>query len=183
MKLIKTHIEGVTVIEPKVFSDGRGCFFESFSERDFAEAVGPVRFVQDNESRSVYGVIRGLHFQKPPHAQAKLVRVVKGKVIDVAVDLRKDSPTFGQHVAMELSDENRRQMFIPRGFAHGFSVLSEEAVFQYKCDSYYAPESEGSLAWNDPDLNIDWNVPAGSEILSDKDRMSPRLKDIIDTLE
>lgn len=183
MKLIKTHIEGVTVIEPKVFSDSRGCFFESFSERDFAEEVGPVRFVQDNESRSVYGVIRGLHFQKPPHAQAKLVRVVKGKVLDVAVDLRKDSPTFGQHVAMELSDANRRQMFIPRGFAHGFSVLSEEAVFQYKCDSYYAPESEGSLAWNDPDLNIDWNVPAGSEILSDKDRMSPRLKDIIDTLE
>ena len=183
MKLIKTHIEGVTVIEPKVFSDSRGCFFESFSERDFAEEVRPVRFVQDNESRSVYGVIRGLHFQKPPHAQAKLVRVVKGKVLDVAVDLRKDSPTFGQHVAMELSDENRRQMFIPRGFAHGFSVLSEEAVFQYKCDSYYAPESEGSLAWNDPDLNIDWNVPAGSEILSDKDRMSPRLKDIIDTLE
>lgn len=183
MKLIKTHIEGVTVIEPKVFSDSRGCFFESFSERDFAEKVGPVRFVQDNESRSVYGVIRGLHFQKPPHTQAKLVRVVKGKVLDVAVDLRKDSPTFGQHVAMELSDENRRQMFIPRGFAHGFSVLSEEAVFQYKCDSYYAPESEGSLAWNDPDLNIDWNVPAGSEILSDKDRMSPRLKDIIDTLE
>lgn len=183
MKLIKTHIEGVTVIEPKVFSDSRGCFFESFSERDFAEEVGPVRFVQDNESRSVYGVIRGLHFQKPPHAQAKLVRVVKGKVLDVAVDLRKDSPTFGQHVAMELSDENRRQMFIPRGFAHGFSVLSEEAVFQYKCDSYYAPESEGSLVWNDPDLNIDWNVPAGSEILSDKDRMSPRLKDIIDTLE
>ena len=175
MKLIKTHIEGVTVIEPKVFSDSRGCFFESFSERDFAEEVGPVRFVQDNESRSVYGVIRGLHFQKPPHAQAKLVRVVKGKVLDVAVDLRKDSPTFGQHVAMELSDENRRQMFIPRGFAHGFSVLSEEAVFQYKCDSYYAPESEGSLVWNDPDLNIDWNVPAGSEILSDKDRMSPRL--------
>ena len=166
-----------------MFSDSRGCFFESFSERDFAEEVGPVRFVQDNESRSVYGVIRGLHFQKPPHAQAKLVRVVKGKVLDVAVDLRKDSPTFGQHVAMELSDENRRQMFIPRGFAHGFSVLSEEAVFQYKCDSYYAPESEGSLAWNDPDLNIDWNVPAGSEILSDKDRMSPRLKDIIDTLE
>ena len=183
MKLIKTHIEGVTVIEPKVFSDSRGCFFESFSERDFAEEVGPVRFVQDNESRSVYGVIRGLHFQKHPHAQAKLVRVVKGKVLDVAVDLRKDSPTFGQHVAMELSDENRRQMFIPRGFAHGFSVLSEEAVFQYKCDSYYAPESEGSLAWNDPDLNIDWNVPAGGEILSDKDRMSPRLKDIIDTLE
>lgn len=183
MKLIKTHIEGVTVIEPKVFIDSRGCFFESFSERDFAEEVGPVRFVQDNESRSVYGVIRGLHFQKHPHAQAKLVRVVKGKVLDVAVDLRKDSPTFGQHVAMELSDENRRQMFIPRGFAHGFSVLSEEAVFQYKCDSYYAPESEGSLAWNDPDLNIDWNVPAGSEILSDKDRMSPRLKDIIDTLE
>lgn len=183
MKLIKTHIEGVTVIEPKVFSDSRGCFFESFSERDFAEEVGPVRFVQDNESRSVYGVIRGLHFQKHPHAQAKLVRVVKGKVLDVAVDLRKDSPTFGQHVAMELSDANRRQMFIPRGFAHGFSVLSEEAVFQYKCDSYYAPESEGSLAWNDPDLNIDWNVPAGSEILSDKDRMSPRLKDIIDTLE
>ena len=183
MKLIKTHIEGVTVIEPKVFSDGRGCFFESFSERDFVEAVGPVRFVQDNESHSVYGVIRGLHFQKSPHAQAKLVRVVKGKVLDIAVDLRKGSPTFGQHVAMELSEENRRQMFIPRGFAHGFSVLSEEAVFQYKCDSYYAPGSEGALAWNDPDLGIDWKIPGGNEILSDKDRMNPRLKDIIDTLE
>ena len=180
MKLIKTHIEGVTVIEPKVFSDSRGCFFESFSERDFAEEVGPVRFVQDNESRSVYGVIRGLHFQKPPHAQAKLVRVVKGKVLDVAVDLRKDSPTFGQHVAMELSDENRRQMFIPRGFAHGFSVLSEEAVFQYKCDSYYAPESEGSLVWNDPDLNIDWKIPSEDIILSDKDRHHPYLREIGD---
>ena len=183
MKVIKTEIEGVVVIEPKVFGDHRGYFLEAFSEKEFAENAREVKFVQDNESRSHYGVIRGLHFQKPPHAQAKLVRVVKGKVLDVAVDLRKDSPTFGQHVAMELSDENRRQMFIPRGFAHGFSVLSEEAVFQYKCDSYYAPESEGSLAWNDPDLNIDWNVPAGSEILSDKDRMSPRLKDIIDTLE
>ena len=183
MNLIKTYIEGVTVIEPKVFSDDRGCFFESFSERDFAEAVSPVRFVQDNESHSVYGVIRGLHFQKPPHAQAKLVRVIKGRVLDVAVDLRKDSPTFGKHVAMELSEENRRQMFIPRGFAHGFSVLSDEAVFQYKCDSYYAPESEGALAWDDPDLGIDWKIPAGNEILSDKDRRSPRLKDITGTLE
>lgn len=182
MNLIKTHIEGVTVIEPKVFSDDRGCFFESFSERDFAESVGHVHFVQDNESRSVYGVIRGLHFQKDPHAQAKLVRVVKGKVLDVAVDLRKDSPTFGKHVAMELSEENRRQMFIPRGFAHGFSVLSDEAVFQYKCDSYYAPDSEGALAWDDPDLGIDWKIPSGSEILSDKDRRSPKLKDIIGTL-
>lgn len=182
MNLIKTHIEGVTVIEPKVFSDDRGCFFESFSERDFAEAVGHVHFVQDNESRSVYGVIRGLHFQKDPHAQAKLVRVVKGKVLDVAVDLRKDSPTFGKHVAMELSEENRRQMFIPRGFAHGFSVLSDEAVFQYKCDSYYAPDSEGALAWDDSDLGIDWKIPSGSEILSDKDKRSPKLKDIIGTL-
>ena len=183
MEVSETDIPGVKVIFPDCHRDSRGYFAETYNEERYRAAGIDAVFVQDNESCSSRGVLRGLHWQAGAHAQAKLVRVVKGKVLDVAVDLRKDSPTFGQHVAMELSDENRRQMFIPRGFAHGFSVLSEEAVFQYKCDSYYAPESEGSLAWNDPDLNIDWNVPAGSEILSDKDRMSPRLKDIIDTLE
>jgi dTDP-4-dehydrorhamnose 3,5-epimerase len=137
-----------------------------------------VEFVQDNESKSCYGVVRGLHFQKPPHAQAKLVRVVKGKVLDVAVDLRKDSPTYGRHVSVELSEDNRRQVFIPKGFAHGFSVLSEEAVFQYKCDDYYAPETECAIAWNDPELNIDWRIPADQVILSEKDKRHPELKDL-----
>lgn len=178
MNIIETEIQGVFIIEPKVFGDSRGYFFESFSKKEFDSKIGPVEFVQDNESKSCYGVVRGLHFQKPPHAQAKLVRVVKGKVLDVAVDLRKDSPTYGKHVAVELSEDNHRQVFIPKGFAHGFSVLSEEAVFQYKCDDYYAPETEGAVAWNDLDLNIDWRVPADMMILSEKDKRHPELKDL-----
>ena len=178
MNIIETEIQGVYIIEPKVFGDSRGYFFESFSKKEFESKVGPVEFVQDNESKSCYGVVRGLHFQKPPHAQAKLVRVVKGKVLDVAVDLRKDSPTYGRHVAVELSEDNHRQVFIPKGFAHGFSVLSEEAVFQYKCDDYYAPETEGAVAWNDPELNIDWRIPADKMILSEKDKRHPELKDL-----
>lgn len=177
MNIIHTEIPGVVIIEPRIFGDNRGYFFESFSERIFAEKVAPVKFVQDNESKSCYGVLRGLHFQKPPHAQAKLVRVIRGKVLDVAVDLRKGSPTYGKHVAVELSEDNHRQFFIPRGFAHGFVVLSEEAIFQYKCDDYYAPETEGAVAWNDPDLNIDWKIPADKVILSSKDMAHPRLKD------
>ena len=177
MEIIKTALEGVVIIEPRLFKDDRGYFFESYSERDFNRQVRQVRFVQDNESKSSYGVIRGLHFQKPPFAQSKLVRVIKGAVLDVAVDIRKGSPTFGQHVAVELSEENHRQFFIPRGFAHGFSVLSDEAVFQYKCDNFYAPQSEGAIAWNDPDLGIDWQLPAEEAILSPKDRAHPRLKD------
>ena len=182
MNVIETDIDGLVIIEPRVFGDSRGYFFESFSERDFKREVADVDFVQDNESKSSYGVVRGLHFQKPPYAQAKLVRVVKGKVLDVAVDLRKESPTFGRYVAMELSEENHRQMFIPRGFAHGFSVLSEEVIFQYKCDNYYAPQSEGAVAWDDPDLDIDWKIPAEKVLLSDKDRKHPRLKDILGEL-
>ena len=178
MTVIKTEIPGLVIVEPRVFGDNRGYFFESFSKKEFDSKIGPVEFVQDNESKSCYGVVRGLHFQKPPHAQAKLVRVVKGKVLDVAVDLRKDSPTYGKHVAVELSEDNHRQVFIPKGFAHGFSVLSEEAVFQYKCDDYYAPETEGAVAWNDPDLNIDWRVPADMMILSEKDKRHPELKDL-----
>ena len=182
MDVIKTDIEGLLVLEPRVFGDSRGYFFESFNVRTFEEAVGNVTFVQDNESKSSYGVVRGLHFQKPPHAQAKLVRVVKGKVLDVAVDLRKESPTFGKHVAVELSEDNHRQMFIPRGFAHGFSVLSDEVVFQYKCDNYYAPESEGAIAWDDPDLAIDWQIPYDKVLLSEKDRKHSSFKDVKDSL-
>lgn len=178
MNIIETEIKGVYIIEPKVFGDSRGYFFESFSKREFESKIGPVEFVQDNESKSCYGVVRGLHFQKPPHAQAKLVRVIKGKVLDVAVDLRPDSPTYGRHVAVELSEENHRQVFIPKGFAHGFSVLSEEAVFQYKCDDYYAPETEGAVIWNDPELAIDWRIPEDRIILSDKDSRHPELKDL-----
>ena len=178
MNIIETEIQGVYIIEPKVFGDSRGYFFESYSRREFEAKVGPVEFVQDNESKSCYGVVRGLHFQRPPHAQAKLVRVVKGKVLDVAVDLRKDSPTYGRHVSVELSEDNHRQVFIPKGFAHGFSVLSEEAVFQYKCDDYYAPETECAIAWNDPELNIDWRIPADRVILSEKDKRHPELKDL-----
>ena len=178
MNIIETEIQGVYIIEPKVFGDSRGYFFESYSRREFEAKVGPVEFVQDNESKSCYGVVRGLHFQKPPHTQAKLVRVVKGKVLDVAVDLRKDSPTYGRHVSLELSEDNHRQVFIPKGFAHGFSVLSEEAVFQYKCDDYYAPETECAIAWNDPELNIDWRIPADQVILSEKDKRHPELKDL-----
>ena len=177
MEVIKTDIEGVVIIEPRLFRDGRGYFFESYSEKDFNAQVREVRFVQDNESKSSYGVLRGLHFQKPPYAQSKLVRVIKGAVLDVAVDIRKGSPTFGKHVAVELTEDNHRQLFIPRGFAHGFSVLTPEVIFQYKCDNFYAPQSEGALAWDDPDLGIDWRIPADRVILSEKDWHHPRLKD------
>ncbi|MGI6046820.1 MAG: dTDP-4-dehydrorhamnose 3,5-epimerase [Petrimonas sp.] len=170
MNIIKTEIEGLVIIEPEVFSDERGYFFESFSQREFEEKVCKTVFVQDNESKSIYGVLRGLHFQKPPFAQAKLVRVVSGKVLDVAVDIRKGSPTFGKHVSVELSGANKRQLFIPRGFAHGFAVLSNEAVFQYKCDNYYAPDYEDGILWNDPVLEIDWKIPMKDVILSEKDK-------------
>ena len=178
MEVIKTKIPGVVIIEPRLFPDARGYFFESFSKREFEEKVGKIDFVQDNESKSSYGVLRGLHFQKPPYAQSKLVRVVKGAVLDVAVDIRKGSPTFGQHVAVELTEDNHRQFFIPRGFAHGFAVLTDEVIFQYKCDNFYAPASEGAIAWDDPDLGIDWRVPAEKVILSEKDKKHPRLKEI-----
>lgn len=179
MKIIETEIQGLFIIEPDVYGDSRGYFFESFSKKRFEEQTGiNVDFVQDNESRSTYGVVRGLHFQRPPHAQAKLVRVVSGRVLDVAVDLREGSPTYGRHVAVELSGENHRQVFIPKGFAHGFSVLSEEAVFQYKCDDYYAPETEGAVAWDDPDIAIDWRIPADKMILSEKDKKHPRLSEL-----
>ena len=177
MEIIKTNIEGVVIIEPRIFKDDRGYFFESFSQREFEEKVCKTTFVQDNESKSSYGVLRGLHFQKPPFAQSKLVRDIKGAVLDGAVDIRKGSPTFGQYVSVELTGENHRQFFIPRGFAHGFSVLSEEVIFQYKCDNFYSPQSEGAIAWNDPDLNIDWRIPAEKVVLSEKDSKHPRLKD------
>ena len=169
MNIIETAIPDVKIIEPRVFGDSRGYFFESFSLCQFQEKVCNTTFVQDNESMSCYGVVRGLHYQKPPHCQCKLVRCVKGRVLDVAVDIRHGSPTFGHHVAVELSEENHRQLFIPRGFAHGFAVLSGEAIFQYKCDSYYAPESEGGIAWDDPNLGIDWKLPFQAIILSAKD--------------
>ena len=178
MNVIKTEIEGVVILEPKVFGDERGYFFESFSQRDFDAAVRPVRFVQDNESKSRYGVLRGLHFQLPPFAQSKLVRVVSGRVLDVAVDIRRGSPTFGRSVAVELTGENKRQLFIPRGFAHGFSVLSEEALFQYKCDNFYAPQCEGAIAWNDPALGIDWRLKPEDMILSAKDKVHPLLDEV-----
>ncbi len=177
MNVIKTDIDGVVIIEPRVFNDARGYFFESYSERDFNSQVGEVKFIQDNESRSQYGVLRGLHYQKGEHSQAKLVRVVRGKVYDVAVDLRKSSPTFGKYVGVELSEDNHRQFFIPRGFAHGFAVMSDIAVFQYKCDNFYAPQSEGAIMWNDPQLNIEWPIPADKVILSEKDQHHPLLKD------
>lgn len=178
MEIIKTNIEGVIIIEPRIFKDDRGYFFESFSQREFEEKVCKTTFVQDNESKSSYGVLRGLHFQKPPFAQSKLVRVIKGSVLDVAVDIRKGSPTFGQYVSVELTGDNHRQFFIPRGFAHGFSVLSEEVIFQYKCDNFYSPQSEGAIAWNDPDLNIDWRIPIEEVVLSVKDSKHPKLKDL-----
>ena len=177
MEIIKTPIEGVTILKPRIFNDDRGYFFESYSQRVFNEEVREVHFVQDNESKSSYGVLRGLHFQKPPFCQSKLVRCIKGSVLDVAVDIRKGSPTFGQYVAVELTEENHLQLFIERGFAHGFSVLSDEVVFQYKCDNFYAPQSEGAIAWNDPALNIDWRLPTEKVILSEKDKHHPLLKD------
>lgn len=177
MEIIKTDIEDVLILKPKVYGDKRGYFMESFSEKEFCSKVREIRFVQDNESGSVRNVVRGLHFQKPPYSQSKLVRVVKGRVLDVSVDIRKGSPTFGKHVAVELSDENNLQLFIPRGFAHGFAVLSDEVIFQYKCDAFYAPQAEGAIAWNDPDLGIDWKIPESEAILSPKDTDNPKLKD------
>ncbi len=177
MNIISTAIEGVVIIEPRIFEDSRGYFFESYNKQAFDEAVGHVDFVQDNESRSVYGVMRGLHFQRPPHAQAKLVRCVRGRVLDVAVDIRVGSPTYGQHVAVELSEENHRQFFIPRGFAHGFAVLSDVAVFQYKCDNYYCPEADGGIAITDSSLGIDWRIDPTRAILSEKDTRHPLFKD------
>ena len=175
MNINQTGIEGLVVIEPKVFGDARGYFFEAFNQREFDEKVGPVRFVQDNESKSRYGVLRGLHFQKGEHAQAKLVRVVSGSVLDVAVDLREGSSTYGKWHAEELTGENHRMIFIPRGFAHGFAVLSEEVVFQYKCDNFYCPAAEGGIAWNDPGLGIDWRLPEADILLSEKDKHHPFL--------
>lgn len=174
MNVIKTNIEGVLILEPKVFNDARGYFFESFSQREFDEKVTPIlghtiRFVQDNESMSSYGVMRGLHFQRPPFAQSKLVRCVKGAVLDVAVDIRKGSPTFGQHVAVELTEDNHRQFFISKGFAHGFAVLSETAVFQYKCDEFYHPEADGGISIMDQSLGINWKIPTDQALLSEKD--------------
>ena len=174
MNAIPTAIEGVMILEPKVFRDERGYFFESFSQREFNEKVRPVRFVQDNESMSSYGVVRGLHFQRPPFSQSKLVRCVSGCVLDVVVDIRRGSPTYGRHVAVAISEQNQRQLFMPRGCAHGFAVLSEKAVFQYKCDNFYAPQAEGGLLFNDAALAIDWQVPADRMILSAKDIRHPR---------
>ncbi len=177
MEVIKTKLDGVVIIEPKVFKDERGYFFESFSQREFEEKVRPINFVQDNESMSSHGVMRGLHFQKPPHTQSKLVRCVKGRVLDVAVDIRKGSPTYGQHVAVELTEDNHRQFFVPKGFAHGFAVLSETAVFQYKCDNFYAPQADGGISIQDESLAINWGIPTDKAILSAKDLNHPTLKD------
>ena len=177
MEVIKTHIDGVVIIEPKVFGDARGYFFESFSEREFKEKVGDIHFVQDNESMSKYGVMRGLHFQRPPYAQSKLVRCVKGQVLDVAVDIRKGSPTYGQHVAVLLTEDNHRQFFIPQGFAHGFAVLSESAVFQYKCDNFYHPEADGGISILDETLGIDWGLAMEEALVSEKDAKHATLAD------
>ena len=180
MNIVRTDIEGVVVVEPTLFGDSRGYFFESFNQRAFAEATGlDVRFVQDNESKSHRGVVRGLHFQKPPFAQSKLVRVVVGEVQDVAVDLRMGSPTYGKYVSVVLSGENHRQIFVPKGFAHGFAVLSQEAVFQYKCDEYYNQPSEGALAWDDAGIAIDWMIPKEEVELSEKDKHHGVLADFV----
>jgi len=177
MNLIETKIKGVYIIEPKLFGDTRGYFFESYSQREFDEKIGPIKFVQDNESMSTYGVMRGLHFQRPPFTQSKLVRCVRGSVLDVAVDIRKGSPTYGQHVSVELTEDNHRQFFIPKGFAHGFAVLSETAVFQYKCDEFYHPEADGGISILDESLGIDWKIPTEKAILSEKDTRHALLKD------
>ena len=177
MEVIKTDIDGVVIIEPRIFKDARGYFFESYSKREFDEKVRPINFVQDNESCSSYGVMRGLHFQRPPFAQSKLVRCVKGAVLDVAADIRKGSPTYGRHVAVELTEDNHRQFFIPRGFAHGFAVLSDIAVFQYKCDNYYHPEADGGISIQDESLGIDWRITPAKAILSDKDTKHSILAD------
>lgn len=186
MEIIRTNIPDVLIIEPRVFKDARGYFFESWSQREFDEKVRPVEFIQDNESRSSYGVVRGLHFQKGHFSQSKLVRVVEGSVLDIAVDIRKGSPTFGQYAAVELTGENHLQLFIPRGFAHGFSVLSDTVLFQYKCDNFYAPQSESAIAWDDPELAIDWKIRPEDVILSEKDKRHPYLsecKDLFDWSE
>lgn len=177
MEVIKTDIEGVVIIEPRIFKDARGYFFESYSQREFEQKIGKIDFCQDNESMSTYGVMRGLHFQRPPFTQSKLVRCVKGSVLDVAVDIRKGSATYGKHVAVELTEDNHRQFFIPRGFAHGFAVLSDVAVFQYKCDNFYHPEADGGISILDDSLNIDWRIPTNKAILSDKDTKHKLLKD------
>lgn len=177
MEVIQTAIEGLVIIEPKIFKDARGYFFESFSQREFDEKVRKINFVQDNESMSGYGVMRGLHFQRPPFTQSKLVRCVKGRVLDIAVDIRKESPTYGRHVAVELSEENHRQFFVPRGFAHGFAVLSKTAVFQYKCDNFYTPEADSGISLQDESLGIDWRIPISHAILSEKDTKHLCLKD------
>lgn len=179
MNIIPTQLQGAFICEPKIFSDARGYFFESFSKREFEQATGFAGdFVQDNQAKSRYGVLRGLHFQKGEHAQAKLLRAVEGRILDIGVDIRKDSPTFGRHIAVELSAENFRQLFLPRGFAHGYVVLSETAIVQYKTDNYYCPSSEGAIIWNDPDLAIDWVIPHSDIILSDKDRQNPPLRSL-----
>jgi len=183
MNVIKTAIDGIVIIEPRIFDDARGYFFESFSQREFDEKVCPITFVQDNESKSSYGVMRGLHFQRPPFTQSKLVRCVKGAVLDVAVDIRKGSPTYGQHVAVELTEVNHRQFFIPKGFAHGFAVLSDVAVFQYKCDEFYHPEADGGISILDESLGIDWRIPTDKAILSGKDTKHPLLKDFVSPFE
>ena len=177
MKVIKTSLDGVVIIEPHVFLDSRGYFFESFSLREFEEKVQKINFVQDNESMSSYGVMRGLHFQKPPFTQSKLVRCVKGAVLDVAVDIRRGSPTYGEHVAVELTEKNHRQLFFPRGFSHGFAVLSDVAIFQYKCDNFYAPQADGGISIKDDSLGIDWIIPIQNAVLSEKDTKHPLLKD------
>lgn len=177
MDVIRTEIDGVVIIEPKIFGDARGYFFESFSQREFEEKVRKINFVQDNESMSSYGVMRGLHFQRPPFTQSKLVRCVKGTVLDVAVDIRKGSPTYGQHVAVELTEDNHRQFFVPRGFAHGFAVLSETAIFQYKCDNFYAPQADGGISIKDESFGIDWKIPTDKALLSEKDTLHECLKD------
>ena len=177
MDIIKTILEGVVIIEPKILGDTRGYFFETFSQREFDEKVRKINFVQDNESMSTYGVMRGLHFQRPPFTQSKLVRCVKGAVLDVAVDIRKGSPTYGQHVAVEITENNHRQFFVPRGFAHGFAVLSETAIFQYKCDNFYAPQADGGISIADESLGIDWKIPADKILLSEKDTLHVCLKD------
>lgn len=179
MEVIKTAISGVVIIEPKIYGDERGYFYESYSQREFEEKVAKITFVQDNQSFSHYGVLRGLHFQKPPYTQSKLVRVIQGKVVDVAVDIRNGSPTYGKYVAVELTEENHRQLFIPKGFAHGFVVLSKTALFQYKCDEFYHPEAEGAIAWDDPEIDVKWGVPAGDIALSAKDSRHQYLKDFL----
>ena len=176
MEVIKTDIEGVVIIEPRIFKDDRGYFYESFSQREFEEKVCRTTFVQDNQSKSSYGVLRGLHFQKPPYCQSKLVRCIKGAVLDVAVDIRKGSPTFGKYVAVELSEDNHRQFFVPRGFAHGFAVLSDIAIFQYKCDNFYAPQADGGISILDDSLGIDWQIPTDKALLSEKDMKHALLK-------